>query len=154
MSENAKKMIAIGAVFFVLSIFAVYSIFIFALNSHKVQAPLQPYPVETAAPSAPAPASETTLPSISNGPAGYMPTDEEINQSIEDRNQKREVMKELIASRNKKAEKVIASAVAVLSSPASETVSENASPAFSPEARAARTKELHDGINAHKYFPH
>jgi predicted metal-dependent phosphoesterase TrpH len=154
MSENAKKMIALGAVLFVLSIFAVYSIFIFALNSHKVQAPLQPYPVETDALSASAPASEITLSSIDNRPVGYMPTAEEINQSIEDRTKKREVMKELIAARNKKAEKVTASAIAVLSSPASETAAEDTLPALSPEARDARNKELHEGIKAHKYFPH
>jgi len=154
MSEDMKKMMAVGVILFVLAIFAVYSIFIFVVNSKRAQAPLLPYPVETVAPSASAPASEIILPSIDNRPVGYMPTAEEINQSIEDRTKKREVMKELIAARNKKAEKVIASAVAALSSPASETVSEDAAPAFSPEARAERNKELHDGITAHKYFPH
>jgi hypothetical protein len=154
MSEDRKKMIAIGAILFILSIFAVYSIFIFVINSKEVQAPLQPYPVETVAPSASAPASETTFPSNGSHPVGYMPTAEEINQSIEDRSKKQEVMKELIAVRNKKEEKVMASAAAALSSPVSqETVSEDAAPAFSPEARAERNKELQDGIAAHRYFP-
>ena len=75
MSEDMKKMMAVGVILFVLAIFAVYSIFIFVVISKRTQAPLLPYPVETVAPSASAPASEIILPSIDNRPVGYIPTD-------------------------------------------------------------------------------
>ena len=154
MGEAMKKVIAIGVILLILAIFALHSIFTLALNQKKVQAPLLPFPAQTVAPSASIPAAETTPPSNGSHPVVYIPTAEEIKQSIEDQNQKRKAMKELMAARNKKAEKVMAEVTTALSSPVSqETVSEDTPPAFSPEARAERNKELRDGIKIHRYFP-
>ena len=145
-------MIAIGVILFVLTIFAIYSIS--TLSPKKVPAPLLTSPDQTVVPSTPVATTETTPFSNGNRPIVYIPTTEEINQSIEDQNQKRKAMEELIAARNKKTEKVMAAVTANLASSVSqETVSENTPPELSPEARAQRNKELRDGIKAHLYFP-
>jgi len=152
MSDAAKKIIVIGIILLVLTIFAWHSISMFSLSTQRGQAPLLPPAIPD--PSASIPIAETPFPARGNAPVISIPTDEEIRQSIEDQNQKQETMKKLIAARNEKAEKVMASAAAALASPdAQETVSENTPPPLSPEARAERNKELRNGIYAHRYFP-
>ena len=154
MNEDFKKMIALGVILFILTLFALHSIFTSMLNSKKDQTPLLSSPVETVDASASASVLEATLASSDSPLVVSIPTVEEINQSIEDRNQKRKAMEALVAARNIKAERVMASAAAALSSPVSqETAPEDTPPSLSPEARAERNKELRDGIKTHQYFP-
>ena len=150
MSDAVKKIIVVGVILLILTILAWYSISMLALSIKRGQAPL---PVQTSD-SATAPVAGVPSPTGDNVPAISIPTDEEIRQNIEDHKQKQEAMEKLIAARNEKAEKVMASAAAALASPDSqEAVSANTRPPISPEAKAERNKELRDGIYAHRYFP-
>jgi hypothetical protein len=149
MSEEMKRIIAIVAILFVLAVFALHSISTLALRQKTSPGPLPSSSSQTAtAPSVLAPIKEAA--SASNSSVVHIPTAEEIRKSIEDQNQKRKAMEELIAARNKKAEKVMAEVAAAASQNA---VSENTVPQLSAEARAERNKELRDGIKAHRYFP-
>ena len=154
MTEDGKKMLAIGVILFILAIFALHSVLMLRLNPKKAQEPFLAAPVQTAEPSVSAPAPEAPLSSDGSHPVVSIPTAEEIKLSIEDQNQKQKAMEELMATRDRKAKKVMAAATAALSSAGSqETVSEDSPPPLSPEARAERNKELRDGIKAHRYFP-
>ena len=151
MSENMKKVIAISTILFILFIFALHSIITFVQNQKQVRIPLQSPLVQMMVAPAPEP---TTPPSNAGHPVVYIPTAEEINQSIEDQNQKQKFKEELMATRNKKAERVVAAVTAALSSPVSqETISKDTPPALSLEERAEHNKELQAGIKVHRYFP-
>ena len=148
MSENVKKALAVGVVLFILAILALHSIFTLVPTPKQEPLPLSPVQTTVSSTSAPTPTSNGNLPVV------YIPTNEEIKQFIEDQNQKRKAREELMATRNKKTEKVIATATAALSSSASQEVASEKTPSpLSPEARAERNKELRDGIKAHLYFP-
>lgn len=148
MSDETKMKVAIGVILFVLAFFAWQSISMLPKRQIQGTLPLPPAQ-ETAAPAA----AEVTPPEASN-PVVSIPTDEEIENSIEDQNQKRKSMEELIEARNEKSEKVLGAVkIASLLADPQETDSKKEKPGLSPEARDARNKELHDGINAHTYFP-
>ena len=121
-------------------------------NRKKTPEPPLPPPAQTAV--EPRATNSLSLPSDSR-PAGYLPTDEEIRQSIEDQNQKREAREKLKAARDKKAEAVVAAVNAApppTDSP--EATAEDKTPKRSPEEIEERNKELRDGIKVHMYFPH
>lgn len=152
MKNDIKKLVPIGSVLFVLVIIAWYSLSTLPHNRKKTPEPPLLTPTQTAV--EPGATDSFSLPKDSR-PAGYLPTDEEILQSIEDQNKKREAREKLKEARDKKAEAVIAAVNAAPPPPDSpDVIPEDATPKRSPEEMEERNKELRDGIKVHMYFPH
>ena len=150
MTDEKKILIVIGSILFILIFFAWRSISILPHKQVRIEPPLSSTPAE--APTEPA---ATEVPPLEDSSLVVsIPTAEEIKQSIQDQEQKRENMEKLIATRDEKAEKVITAAKAASSlTDTHETISEDNKSKLSPEERAERDKELRDGIKAHIYFP-
>jgi hypothetical protein len=146
MREEVKGSIVIGAALFFLAIFAWHSISM--LPKEQIQAqnpplaspaqePVLSFPVQDAV-------AGIILPEGSS-PVVSIPTVEEIKQGIEDQNQKRKAMEELMAARNKKRDEVMAAITATESSPVSrETASDQTQTSLSQESGPGQGQELQD----------
>ncbi len=150
MNHENKILIAIRAILIILAFFAWHSISLLSKNKATIDAALLPSPTQTAADPV---VTEVAPLSTGSHPVDYLPTTEEIQLSIEDHTQKQAAMKKLMATRDEKAEKVIAQARAASASDASQEAVTKDAPKFSPEERTEHNKELRDGIKAHIYFP-
>ena len=116
----------------------------------KTQEPSQPSSLPPPAPVAAEDGLSEVPPLAGSSPVEVrIPTDEEIQQSIDDHNEKQKAVEKKIAERNSKKDAVMAAIRAEESSPVSqETISEETTLPLSPEERTGQSKELRDKAKA------
>jgi hypothetical protein len=153
MSEDTKKILALGVILLILGIVTWHALWMHSLNQkNSVEQPQSLAPIN-------APVAEVSEMETASNPGPlpivYLPSSKEIEESIEDQQQKQKAAEELVAARKKKAKKVLAIVAAESALPEiPEENSENTPASLSPEGRAERNNELKEGIKAGRYFPH
>jgi hypothetical protein len=156
MSEGTKRRVVIGVVLFVLAVFAWYSISTLPKKQTQTEDPLLLSPAQGPVLSsqvrgAVGPVAAEVARQEGSSSVVSIPTLEEIKQSIEDQDQKRKTMEELMTARNKKRDEVMAAITAEESSSVSqETASDQTQTSLSQTSGAGQGQESQDNSKARR----